>query len=266
MYFQEKKFLNKDIIKEVREEAEDWGLKHNLEITTLKERENFRREYIGNISHELKNPIFNIQGYIYSLIDGAKDDPKLSAKYLKRTSKNIERIIAIIEDLDTISELEVKDIKPNFKTFDLLNLTEEVVELFDEKTIKKNVTIFFREKYINPIYAFGDEHRIKQVLVNLIDNAVKYSLEGGKIKISFFDMDKNHLTEITDEGPGISADDLSGIFERFYRTDKARSREKGGTGLGLSIVKHIIEAHDQTINVRSTLGVGTTFAFTIKKA
>lgn len=258
--------LNKDIIKEVREEVEDWGLKHNLEITTLKEREEFRREFIGNISHELKNPVFNIQGYVYSLIDGAKNDLTLSKKYLKRTAKNIERIITIIEDLDTISELEVKGIKTNFKTFDLLNLTEEVVELFDEKTIKKNIKIFFREKYFNPTYAFGDEHRIKQVLVNLVDNAVKYSFKGGKIKISFFDMDKNHLIEITDEGPGISEEDLPRIFERFYRTDKARSRDKGGTGLGLSIVKHIIEAHNQTINVRSTLGVGTTFAFTIKKA
>ena len=257
--------LNTDILKEVKEEVEDWGLKHKLEINTLKEREEFRREYIGNISHELKNPIFNIQGYVYSLIDGAKDNPDLTKKYLKRTAKNIERIISIIEDLDTISELEVKDIKTNFRTFDLLNLTEEVVELFEEKATKKGIRIFFREKYYHQILAYGDEHKIKQVLVNLIENAVKYSFKGGKVKISFFDMDKNHLVEVTDEGPGISANDLPRIFERFYRTDKARSRDKGGTGLGLSIVKHIIEAHNQTINVRSTLGVGTTFAFTVKK-
>jgi len=258
--------INTDIIKEVKEEVEDWGQKHKQEILTLKVKEEFRREYIGNISHELKNPIFNIQGYIYSLIEGAKDDPKLSAKYLKRTSKNIERIITIIEDLDTISELEAVDIKTNFKTFDLFNLTEEVIELFDEKTKKKDVTIYFREDYISPIQVLGDEHRIKQVLVNLTDNAVKYSFGGGKIKISFFDMDKSYLIEITDEGSGISEEDLPRIFERFYRTDKARSRDKGGTGLGLSIVKHIIEAHNQTINIRSTLGVGTTFAFTLKKA
>lgn len=258
--------INTDIIKEVKEEVEDWGQKHKQEISTLKDREEFRREYIGNISHELKNPIFNIQGYIYSLIDGAKDDPELSVKYLKRTSKNIERILTIIEDLDTISELEVTDIKTNFKTFNLFNLIEEVIELFDEKTKKKNVTIYFREDYINTLQVTGDEHRIKQVLVNLIDNAVKYSFENGRIKISFFDMDKNRLIEITDEGSGISEEDLPRIFERFYRTDKARSRDKGGTGLGLAIVKHIIEAHNQTINVRSTVGVGTTFAFTLKKA
>jgi len=254
-----------DIIKEVREEVEDWGQKHKQEISTLKDREKFRREFIGNISHELKNPIFNIQGYIYSLMNGANEDPKLSKQYLKRSNKNIERIITIIEDLNTISELEVKDIKTNFKPFDLLNLTEEVLDLFDEKCKKKNIKIYFREKYNGPFKVIGDENKIKQVLVNLIDNGIKYNFENGRVKISFFDMDKNYLIEITDEGQGISADDLPRIFERFYRTDKARSRDKGGTGLGLSIVKHIIEAHNQTINVRSSLGVGTTFAFTLKK-
>lgn len=257
--------FNSDILKEVKEEVEDWGVKHDIEITTLKEREQFRREYIGNISHELKNPIFNIQGYVYSLIEGAKDDPNLLKKYLKRTSKNIERIISIIEDLDMISELEAGNINIHFKEFDMLSLTNEVIDIFEEKTEQKNIEIYFREKYNNPIWTIGDEHKIKQVLVNLIDNAIKYNYKGGRIKISFFDMDKNYLVEITDEGSGISSDDLPRIFERFYRTDKARSRDKGGTGLGLSIVKHIIEAHNQTINARSTLGVGTTFAFTLKK-
>lgn len=258
--------LKTDILKEVREEVEDWGLKHNLEISTLKERENFRREYVGNISHELKNPIFNIQGYVYSLIDGAKNDPSLLTKYLKRTAKNIDRIITIIEDLDTISELEISDIKTNFKKFDLLSISNDVIELLEEKAMKRGVTIYYREKYYSPIWVMGDEHRIKQVFINLIENAIKYNLEGGRVKLSFFDMDKNRLIEVTDEGPGIAAIDLPRIFERFYRTDKARSRDRGGTGLGLSIVKHIIEAHNQTINVRSTVGVGTTFAFTVKKA
>jgi two-component system phosphate regulon sensor histidine kinase PhoR len=197
---------------------------------------------------------------------GANEDPKLSKQYLKRTSKNIDRIITIIEDLDTISELEVRDINTDSKSFDILALTEEVIELFDEKCKKKNITIFYREKYTGPFNVLGDENRIKQVLVNLIDNGIKYNYENGRIKISFFDMDKNFLIEITDEGQGISAADLPRIFERFYRTDKARSRDKGGTGLGLSIVKHIIEAHNQTINVRSSLGVGTTFAFTLNKS
>jgi len=258
--------LNSDIIKEVKEEVEVWSKEHKQEISILKDRETFRREYIGDISHELKNPIFNIQGYIYSLLNGAADNPELLMKYLKRTEKNTERIITIIKDLDTISELEVSDLKPNFKKFDILELVKDVIDLFLDKAAKKNITVFFREKYTTSLFALGDEDRIKQVLINLIDNAVKYSYPGGKIKISFFDMDKNYLVEITDEGPGISQEDLPRIFERFYRTDKARSREKGGSGLGLAIVKHIIEAHNQTINVRSTLGVGTTFAFTVKKA
>jgi len=258
--------INSDIIKEVKEEVEEWSKEHNKEISTLKNQENFRREYIGNISHELKNPIFNIQGYVYSLIDGAIDDKKLSEKYLKRTNKNIERIIDILEDLDTISKLEVTNLKANFIKFDLLQLVTEVIELFIDKATKKNITIFFRETYTQPILALGDKNKIKQVFINLIDNAMKYSFKDSKIKISFFDMDKTHLIEITDEGSGISEEDLPRIFERFYRTDKTRSRDKGGTGLGLSIVKHIIEAHNQTINARSTIGVGTSFAFTVKKA
>lgn len=258
--------LNSDILKEVKNEVEVWSEEHKQEISVLKDRETFRREYIGNISHELKNPIFNIQGYIYSLMHGASEKPELLKKYLKRTNKNIERIITILEDLDTISELEVTDLKPNYTEFDILELTEEVIELLSDKASEKNISVFFREKYSYPVRAIGNENKIKQVLINLIENALKYSFINGKIKISFFDMDKNHLVEITDEGPGISEEDLPRIFERFYRTDKARSREKGGTGLGLSIVKHIIEAHNQTINVRSTIGVGATFAFTIKKA
>ncbi len=255
-----------DIIKEVKEEVEEWSKEHNTEISTLKERETFRREYIGNISHELKNPIFNIQGYVHSLINGALNDNKLTKKYLKRTNKNVERIIDIIEDLDTISELEITNLKANFIKFDILKLANEVLDLFIDKATKKNIKIFFREPYSNPIFAVGDKNKIKQVFINLIDNAIKYSFKDSKIKISFFDMDKNHLVEITDEGLGIHKDDLSRVFERFYRTDKARSRDNGGTGLGLAIVKHIIEAHNQTINVRSTIGIGTSFAFTILKA
>lgn len=258
--------INNDIIKEVKEEVEDWSKEHNKEISTLKKQETFRREYIGNISHELKNPIFNIQGYLYSLSDGAIEDKKLAKKYLKRTNKNVERIIDILEDLDTISELEITNLKAKFIRFDLVKLANEVLELFIDKAAKKNVQIYFREEYDYSIFALGDKNKIKQVFINLIDNAIKYSFENSKIKISFFDMDTNHLVEITDEGAGISEEDLPRVFERFYRTDKARSRDNGGTGLGLAIVKHIIEAHNQTINCRSTIGVGTTFAFTIKKA
>ena len=254
-----------DIIQEVNEEVEEWSKEHQQEISTLKAQETFRREYIGNISHELKNPIFNIQGYLYTLLDGDIDDPKLEKKYLKRANRNIERIINIIEDLDTISELEVSDIKPHFKKFDIVRLTKEVIEILDVKATEKRIEIYFRESYPSPLWVIGDPHKIKQVLINLIENAIKYSGKKTRIKISFFDMDKNYLIEITDEGVGIDEKDLPRIFERFYRTDKARSRETGGSGLGLAIVKHIIEAHHQTINVRSTLDVGTTFAFTLEK-
>ncbi len=254
-----------DLIREVNEEVEEWSKEHLKEVSLLKDQEAFRREYIGNISHELKNPIFNIQGYLYSLLDGDIDDPKLERKYLKRANRNIERIIHIIEDLDTISELEVSDIKPHFIKFDILALTKEVMELMEEKAGEKRMEMYFRTPYSTPIWCKGDPHKIKQVLVNLIENAIKYSGKDTHIKISFFDMDKNYLVEITDEGPGIEEQDLPRIFERFYRTDKARSRQTGGSGLGLSIVKHIIEAHEQTINVRSTPGVGTTFAFTLEK-
>ncbi len=258
--------FNSDIIAGVKNEVEVWSKKHKKEISSLKEQETFRREYIGNIAHELKNPVFNLQGYIYALSHGATESRKLREKYLSRMDKNINRIITIIEDLDTISELETTDIKPNFERFDLLQLNKEVIELFSEKAAKKNIQIHFRENYYQPLYVIGDIKRINQVFINIIENAIKYSYKNSRIKISFFDMDKNYLVEITDQGPGISKTDLPRIFERFYRTDKARSRNKGGSGLGLSIVKHIIEAHKETINVRSTIGVGTTFAFTIKKA
>jgi two-component system phosphate regulon sensor histidine kinase PhoR len=254
-----------DIIQEVSEEVEEWSKEHQQEISTLKAQETFRREYIGNISHELKNPIFNIQGYLYTLLDGEIDDPKLEKKYLKRANRNIERVIHIIEDLDTISELEVSNIEPHFKKFDILRLTKEVIEILDIKASNKKINIYFRESYSSPLWVLGDAHKIKQVLINLIENAIKYSSKKTRIKISFFDMDNTYLIEITDEGVGIAEKDLPRIFERFYRTDKARSRQTGGSGLGLAIVKHIIEAHHQTINVRSTLDVGTTFAFTLKK-
>ncbi len=257
--------LNTDFIKKVNIEVKEWSMENRKEISILKERENYRREYIGNISHELKNPIFNIQGYLYSLSNGAINEPETAKKYLKRANKNIDRIINILEDLDTISQLEITDLKPNFKPFNIIHLFNEVIDLFEDTAKKKQITIYFRENYSGKICVSGDASRIKQVLINLIENAIKYSFEKAQIKISIFDMDKYYLIEITDDGPGIAEKDLPRIFERFYRTDKARSRDQGGTGLGLAIVKHIIEAHNQTINVRSRLGVGSTFGFTLSK-
>jgi two-component system phosphate regulon sensor histidine kinase PhoR len=254
-------------IENVYEEVVDWGNKKSMEIEELKEMAKYRREFLGNVSHELKTPIFNIQGYVLTLLDGGLDDPSINKEYLMRTEKSINRMIAIVEDLETISLLESSELKLNLKKTDVLALTREVVEFLEIKARKRGNTITFGDSYDKPVHVLADKERIRQVLINLIDNSIKYgNQEAGQTQISFFDMDENILVEVTDNGNGIDQADLKRIFERFYRTDKGRSREQGGSGLGLAIVKHIIEAHEQTINVRSTAGVGTTFAFTLRKA
>jgi two-component system phosphate regulon sensor histidine kinase PhoR len=254
-------------IENVYEEVVDWGNKKSMEIEELKEMAKYRREFLGNVSHELKTPIFNIQGYVLTLLDGGLDDPSINKEYLMRTEKSINRMIAIVEDLETISSLESSELKLNLKKTDILALTREVVEFLEIKARKRSNNITLGDNYDKPVYVMADKERIRQVLINLIDNSIKYgNQENGKTQISFFDMDENILVEVTDNGNGIDQADLKRIFERFYRTDKGRSREQGGSGLGLAIVKHIIEAHEQAINVRSTSGVGTTFAFTLRKA
>jgi len=258
--------IREDTIERVNQEVIEWGQDRTKEIEELKKMASYRREFIGNISHELKTPIFNIQGYVLTLLDGGLDDPTINREYLLRTERSINRMIAIVEDLEAIAQLESGELKLNLKKFDLVALAREVIDFLEIKAQKKGFTIYQAESYERPINVLADKERIRQVFINLIDNSIKYGLKsGGKTKVSFFDMDENILVEVTDNGMGISKQDLPRVFERFYRTDKARSREQGGTGLGLAIVKHIIEAHQQTINVRSTLDVGTTFAFTLKK-
>ena len=258
--------LNKDIISEMREEVAAWEKEHRSELEELKKLENYRREFIGNVSHELKTPLFNIQGYILTLIDGAMNDPVINKEYLLRTEKNIERMIAVVEDLEVISRLETGEFELDTSVIDIVALAKEVMDLLETKSKKKGIRLFFREEYSKPVFVKADKERIRQVLINLIDNSIKYGNENGKTKVSFFDMDENILVEITDDGIGIEPKDLPRIFERFFRVDKSRSRDQGGSGLGLAIVKHILEAHQQTIHVRSTPGVGTTFAFTLKKS
>ncbi len=251
----------------MQREVTEWSDERREEIETLKELEKYRREYIGNISHELKTPIFNIQGYILTLLDGGLEDPNVNRNYLLKAEKSVNRMIAIIEDLEMINLLEANELKLNIIRFNLVDLAREAVESLEMKTKKRECEVFINHNIDRPIYVLADRQRILQVFTNLIDNAIKYGKKsGGRIKISFFDMDENILAEITDDGPGISQNDLTHIFERFYRLDRGRSREMGGTGLGLAIVKHIIEAHHQTVNVRSSIGVGTTFGFTLKKA
>jgi len=258
--------ISSDTIENVHNEVLRWGEDHQKEIAELEQMAGYRREFLGNVSHELKTPIFNIQGYVLTLLDGGLEDPSINREYLERTEKSINRLITIVDDLENISNLESGSVMLNIMNFDLVTLAREVVEFMEIKAMGHGKTIYFSDSYEKPIIVNADQDRIRQVFVNLIDNSLKYgNTEAGKTKISFFDMDEKILVEVTDNGPGIDQRDISRIFERFYRTDKSRSREQGGSGLGLSIVKHIINAHGQSIDVRSSLGVGTTFAFTLAK-
>lgn len=256
----------KQSISNVAEDVVAWSTDQQNEFEKMKALEKYRREYIGNVSHELKTPMFNIQGYVLTLLDGAVNDPEISMDYLIRTEKSVNRLISIIKDLEIISSLESSDFKIESSCFNIIALAIDVMEALEIKANKKGTRLYFAQEYNKPIIVEADRDKIEQVVTNLIDNSIKYGLKtGGETKISFFEVDDEVLMEITDNGYGIAKEDISRIFERFYRTDKARSRATGGTGLGLSIVKHIIEAHQQTINVRSSLDVGTTFAFSLKK-
>jgi len=252
----------------VNKEVEEWARQKTDEIEHLKESAQYRREFLGNVSHELKTPIFNIQGYVMTLLDGGIDDPNINIKYLKRTEKSIERMIEMVDDLETISALESGSLDLMLVRFNLVELVNDLIDSYEMTAKKKGVRIFMSKGNDQAaIYVEADKERIHQVLTNLIDNALKYigTPENPRIKISFYDMDENILVEVSDNGIGIEEENIPRLFERFYRVDKGRSRDSGGTGLGLSIVKHIIEAHQQTINVRSTPDVGTTFSFTLKR-
>jgi two-component system phosphate regulon sensor histidine kinase PhoR len=244
----------------------DWGARQKMEIDELKKLAAYRREFLGNISHELKTPIFNIQGYVLTLLDGGLEDVTINRNYLMRTEQSVNRMIAIVKDLEEISKLESGELKLNLQRVDLTELAREVVDFLEMKARKVNVVLSIENKTDGQVLVRADKERIRQVLINLIENAIKYAdKDDNRIVVKFFDMDENYLIEIKDNGPGIAEENLTRIFERFYRTDKGRSRDKGGTGLGLAIVKHIIEAHDQTITVRSKLQQGTTFSFTLAK-
>ena len=252
-------------ISSVNQQVIKWAEDKTKEIDELKKLEAYRREFLGNVSHELKTPIFNIQGYVLTLLDGGLEDKSINTNYLQRTEKSINRMITIIEDLETISKLESGELVPEMTSFDILSIAKEVFELLELNAQKKNISLKFGHGSEKPVMVHADKEQIHQVLTNLIDNSIKYGKENGYSKVSFYDMDETILIEVADNGIGVSQSDIPRLFERFYRTDKSRSREQGGSGLGLSIVKHIIEAHDQTINLRSTLGIGSTFSFTLKK-
>mgnify|MGYP006300703383 CR=1 FL=1 len=247
-------------------EVEKFARDKKIEIERLRVRENYRKEFMGNVSHELKTPLFTVQGYILTLLDGALKDKKVRKKYLKRASKGVDRLLYIVNDLDMITKLEAGDLHLYQEDFDIVKVIKNVFELLEMKADKKEINLSFDKKY-QPTYVNADEERIQQVLTNLIVNSIKYGKKGGTTEVSIEHLpSEKNLIRITDNGEGIKHDHLPRLFERFYRVDKSGSRNEGGSGLGLSIVKHIIEAHDEKIYVESDYGVGSEFSFTIKKA
>ena len=264
---QKQKTLNESTldIEKAEKEVSDWILERQAEIDYLKDTEKFRREFLGNVSHELKTPIFNIQGYVLTLLEGALEDKDINRKYLERTQKSVERMISIVEDLSNISNMESNNETLNLEKFDVVSTCLSIMESLEKKAEKNNITINF-DKIYAPSFVIANENKISQVLINLIHNSIIYGKDGGETKVKIFDMDKQFLIEVSDNGIGIDQEDIDRLCERFYRVDSARSIAKGGTGLGLSIVKHIIELHNQTLNIRSTLGEGSTFSFTLQKS
>ena len=262
--FYYKNILPQKSIDEVREDVEKWAMQKKDEIETLQENEVYRKEFLQNLSHELKTPIFAIQGYVHTLIDGALDNPDVNKKFLNSTSRNIDRLVNLVDDLDEISKLESGEQLLYKENFVIQELVKDVFESLAIKADEKQLKLLIKKGCEVPLTVHADKEKMRQVIINLIDNAIKYGKQNGLIEASAYKIEgKKILVEISDDGQGISEDHIGRIFERFYRTDTARSRKVGGSGLGLSICKHIIEAHDQTIHVRSTIDVGTTFGFTL---
>lgn len=249
------------------EEIEKFAKDKKIEIDTLRIQEEYRKDFLGNVSHELKTPLFTVQGYILTLLDGAMDDKKLLKKYLQRANKGVERLIYIIKDLDLITKLEVGDLHLDLGDFDIIELIESVFDLLEMKASKKNISFTFDMDYQEPIWVRADREKIQQVITNLLVNSLKYGHRDGTTEVSVENLIKNKvIVRVTDNGEGIPAEHLTRIFERFYRVDKSGSRKEGGSGLGLSIVKHIIEAHGEKIYVESVPEVGSEFSFTLEKA
>ena len=238
-----------------------------IEIQNLTERDSFRRDFLGNVAHELKTPLFTVQGYLLTLIEGASEDKEILDKYLGRANNGVERLVAVVKDLDMIAKLETNGLKMNLQPFNILELVQNVFDLFEMRAKKKNISLIFDRIYEFPIYVIGDVEKIEQVLINLVVNSIKYGKIGGVTKVGVDDYNENkYIIKVSDDGEGVKQEHLSRLFERFYRVDQSRSREQGGSGLGLAIVKHIIEAHNETILVKSTFKEGSEFSFSLEKA
>ena len=237
-----------------------------LEIELLKDKENYRKEFIGNISHELKTPLFTIQGYVLTLLQGAVKDKEVRDKYLKRTAKGVERLIYVVKDLDLITQFESGIKSIDRTSFDIIKLIENVFDLLEMRATKNAISLTFDKEYLNPVMVHADEERIQQVLTNLIINSLKYGVENGKTEVAIQDVNSEKIViRVSDNGEGIAEEHIPRLFERFYRVDKTGNRKQGGSGLGLAIVKHIIEAHQEKLVVESTLGVGSEFSFTLQR-
>ncbi len=256
--------LYDDIIENAEKEAKIWAEQQTREISKLREQAEFRREFIGNLAHELKTPVFSIQGYILTLLEGGLEDETVNRSFLERASKATDRMTSILEDLDTLTKMEVDALNLEMNKFDLVELVRDVFEEFEIKAKKKKIKLKLSKQF-DPIFVHADRNKISQVLTNLISNSITYGTDGGETTIRFYILEDIITIEVSDNGPGIGDKDLPRIFERFYRVEKSRNRNEGGSGLGLAIVKKIVESHGQTISVRSTLGVGSTFTFSLDK-
>ncbi len=248
-------------------EVQKFATGKKLEIELLEVREEYRREFLGNVSHELKTPLFTVQGYLATLLGGAMKDKTLRKKYLQRAEKGVERLIYIVQDLDMISKLESGDLHLEISTFDIVKLVQNVFDLLEMEASKKDILLLFDQKYSKPIFVNGDSEKIEQVIINLIVNSIKYGKDQGSTEVSIESLtDTNIIIRIKDDGEGIEKHNIPRLFERFFRVDKSGSRVTGGSGLGLAIVKHIIEAHNQKIYIESEFGAGSEFSFTVEKA
>lgn len=262
--FYAKNLLPQKTLDDVDKDVQEWAEHHKKEIEVLQQNEVFRKEFLQNLSHELKTPIFSIQAYVETLINGAINNPDVNLKFLNNASRNIERLVNLVDDLDEISKLESGELKINYQSFVIQDLVKEVFESLDIKSKEKDIVCSIKNGCESPLIVHADKEKIRQVLTNIIDNAIKYGKTKGSVETSFYKVEGNNiLVEISDDGYGIAEEQRLRIFERFYRTDSARSRKVGGSGLGLAICKHIIEAHHHNIHVRSKVDVGTTFGFSL---
>ncbi|RZF58973.1 sensor histidine kinase [Sphingobacterium corticibacterium] len=258
--------ITDDPIRDAEREVQDWAKQRVSELEKLREQAKFRKEFLSNISHEFKTPLFATQGYVETLQDGLiDDDPEMAKNFLEKAARNLDRLSYLIQDLDEISKLEMGIISLTIETFDIVALIRDCMEDLEGKARQHDIHMRYTGKLNHPIFVKGDRKRVQQVIINLLDNSIKYGKKGGMTSISIFPLFEQVLVEVTDNGVGIDEKNLPRVFERFFRTDASRSREVGGSGIGLAIVKHIIEAHEQNVNVRSTEGIGTTFGFTLEQ-